>query len=221
LNPLYESEKIIRYRNKAFSNQNRTPAIKPVKTTSDAKQRSQTLEEINAIRAACWTEPVAPLLTKLKQLDVRDHPDMQRTCNRLSVILRNRSRMPELATRKHFDEQFLACFKKILTLPTRELAILREQAVASFRKRSLRGRGMKMIRLLEDEVPELCQLEREWLDSLKRQKVNRDFIVKTSGYESVPSRPVAEESSGMSWWMIWILISIAVKVISAIVGNSD
>jgi len=210
LNPLYESEKILRHRSRALG----LTKSKSMPTRSNlAAKRNRLQKEIIAIRADCWNQPVEPLLARLEELSLENQPDLQRTAVRLRVILTNRKKLPELAQHKHFDEKFLSCFKQILTLPPCELAIPREQVVASFRNRKLRRRGMKMLQLLECEVPELCQLEQDWLDSLKRQKVNRDLVVKASSYESVP---VGNSKPGINWWLIWIIFIVVVNILKVL-----
>ncbi|MEM8943771.1 MAG: hypothetical protein AAGD11_01205 [Planctomycetota bacterium] len=210
LNPLYDSEKIIRYRAKALglAKEKRNVAVR-----SSTSKREKIIQQIDAVRAACWTEPVEPLIARLDKLPLDDQPDLKRTAERLRVILAQRCRLPELAAHKHFDEKFLSCFKKILTLPPRELAVPREQVVASFRNRKLRGRGLKMIKLLEKEVPALCQLEQEWLESLKRQKVNRDVISTRSSEDSAGHLGGNTDSSCLGSIGTWLIAVFVIKLV--------
>ncbi len=218
LNPLYESDQIIRHRSKALG---LTQAKNLLTSSSLAARRGRLLKKIDAIRADCWTEPVEPLLAKLEALKLDDQPDLLRTAERLEIILTNRQHLPPLAQHEDFDEKFLTCFKQILTLPPRELAIPREKVVASFRNRKLRKRGMKMIELLEQEVPELCLLEQDWLDSLKRQKADRSFVLRTNDYQDYQSVPVGNESFGLSWWVLGIVVFVLLKLARAYFRFSD
>lgn len=219
LNPLYESEKIVRYRSQALGlSKPKTASAKAI----SSNLRARIIQGIDRVRAACWTEPVEPLIEKLQKLTLDEHPDLKRTADRLLVILTTRRKLPELASHKHFDEKFLNCFKQILTLPPRELAIPREQVIASFRNKKLRKRGMRMIALLEKEVPKLCQLEQEWLSSLKRQKVNRDILIRKGDFDSAPNHAVgaATKGGGSSWWTVGIVIFFILQILKALARNS-
>ena len=151
------------------------------------------------------------------------NPISERAANRLRVILNNRRaacqnwRVTSTSTKSS-----LSCFKQILNASAARAGRSRaNRSIASFRNAKLRKRGMKMIALLEKEVPELCQLEQEWLNSLKRQKVSKGIIAREHGYSSMSDRYAGEDhtasSGGSSWgtWLIWVFVA---KLIIGLIG---
>src|SRR5690606_7294840 len=87
---------------------------------------------------------------------------------RLRTIIECRQSLPPLTSHRDFSGDFFACLKQVLTSPTRDVAVLREQVIASFQKRANRRQGKAMIRLVKAKLPQLYALEAQWLETLLR-----------------------------------------------------
>src|SRR4029079_18226357 len=72
-----------------------------------------------------------------------------------------------------FDGHFFSALKEVLVQSPRETAVLREQVLSTFRNRARRKSGRKMVELLQNEMPAVCQLESDWFETLRRQKPPR------------------------------------------------
>lgn len=171
-NPIHESGDIVAERAKTFKLNADSKEPKPTAApAATADLRKRVREKLEKIRIACFGVEVEKALVSLDRLQLQDFPDLAVLAGRLRVILNSRKALPRLKVDKRFDSDFFSCYKKILSSSPREVTVLREQVLASFRHRKNRKRGQAMIRLLKTELPELYALEQEWLDSLlKAQK---------------------------------------------------
>jgi len=184
-NPVHQSPEIIALRAKAFRLR-RSTATAAATVSSSAEQRSHLRDQLEAIRSQCFTAPVEQLQQQLAGLSLSAYPDLEALAKRLQVIVRCRTKLPQLTTDRRFNGDFFACLKKVLTQPARDVAVLREQVLSSFRRKGrLRRRGQAMIRLLKEQVPELYALEADWLESLLQVRSHySSFSLATSGENS-------------------------------------
>ncbi|WP_442481941.1 hypothetical protein [Aeoliella sp. SH292] len=215
-NPIHESGEIVRARAKAFKLEQKTAT--PAKSASPSGQRQKVRDELEKIREQCFSGPVEPLLQSLVALPLADYPDLAVLAKRLRVILGSRIKLPTLSQNPQFDGDFFSVLKQVLVSPARDVAVLREQVLASFRHKRNRKRGQGMIRLLKSETPELYALEADWLDSLARYRGGNALF----GTAEHPADTYVAKSSGgthYGWWL-WLGAMVVLGVLRGI-SNSD
>lgn len=200
-NPIHESGEIVRSRAKAFKLERKSTT--PAQSTLPSGQRQKVRDELERIREQCFTGPVEPMLRSLATMPLADYPDLAVLAYRLQVILDSRAKLPSLSQHPQFDGDFFSVLKQVLISPARDVAVLREQVLASFRIRRNRKRGQAMIKLIESEIPGLFALEADWLRSLARYRG-----VKYLWGGSQSEKAFTDSSSGAGW-MIWILVILS------------
>ncbi|WP_425398932.1 hypothetical protein [Aeoliella sp.] len=201
-NPINESGDIVRSRAKAF----RLEAKQKTKSANapSAGERQKVRDQLEQIRQACFTGPVDQLLGRIRQLPVQEFPELAALARRLTVVLQSRGKLPALASDRRFDGDFFSVLKKILVSPSRDVAVLREQVLASFRHRHNRRHGQAMIRLLKTELPELYALESDWLDSLLRYSARKHAVAAAPGQAATTER----SSNGWPWWLFLLVLPV-------------
>lgn len=209
-NPIHESAEIIAMRAQAFELKATAPPAVP--SASPAGQRQQVKAQLDNIRNQCFSAPIDPLINQLGQLPLADYPDLAALGKRLQVILESRSKLPALSANKRFDGDFFRCLKKVLVSPSRDVSVLREQVLSSFRQRKIRLRGQAMVRLIRDELPELYAMEADWLGSLLKYRLGNYSAVITAGSGN-NSDSVAIAG--------WLAVVITAGLIGAIVASRD
>jgi len=166
MNPLYESDEIIERRTRA------TGQTKTKETTeaNSEDHRPKVLEQIAHVREVCWKEPVASLYQKIEAIDATPFPDLDAALKRLRVVADQRNNLSEISKHADFDTHFFTCLQRVLVASPRETSELREQVFAAFSTQKLRRRGMKTIQLIKKKVPEIYDLEADWLGALAKHK---------------------------------------------------
>ena len=216
-NPVSESDDIISLRTKAFKLEQRStsPAAKPTPPSAD---RQRLREKLEKIRSQCFTGTIDELQKQIARLPLADHPDLLTLANRLQVVLDSRAKLPALSADPRFDGDFFSCLKKVLVEPPREVSVLREQVLSSFRHRSNRKRGQAMIRLLKERLPALYALEHDWLESLLRMSGRSA----TASSYAAPQRSSPYVSSDVrSQWPVWLLVFLAGPLIRGCIRISN
>jgi len=202
-NPIHQSGDIVSHRAKAFKLAPKPNSHSAVAASASVDHRPKLREKLEKIRSACFTAPVDKSLASLDKLDLASFPDLAALAGRLRVILKSRSALPQLSGHPKFDGDFFSCLKKVLVSPPRDVSVLREQVLASFRHRKNRKRGQAMVKLLKAELPELYALESDWLESLLRYSPRREASA-TAGRGSASTG-----SSGSYVWTIWLVLAVA------------
>jgi hypothetical protein len=212
-NPLEQSDSIIRDRSRLLG---LSPAPKAEKTRSPVvdprEQRKLLLNRLDAIRGDFWTRALPDLREAIRQIDASGFPDIQPVVTRLGVVAAQRDKIPRLIAHKDFDAEFLKVFREVLTSAPRDSAVAKERMIAQFGIKSVRKRGTKMIRLIQEHAPELYELENRWLGSLVKQK-NKPLAVQANDVQ------VSSEGFSIPWWSIFIVLGILRAVIRAM--NSE
>lgn len=205
-NPISESADIVALRAKAL--RLTKPKQQGSQPSAPAEQRQQLRDQLDTIRQQCFSVPVEQLLSQLDQMDLANYPDLAALAKRLRVILESRTKLPQLSSDKRFDGDFFSCLKTVLVSPSRDVTILREQVLASFRHRKNRKRGQAMIRMLRDELPALYALEADWLGSLAGYKS------KASDYVTEASIRNQKNDSYMAWFGpgAWLFLVVVVTI---------
>jgi hypothetical protein len=208
-NPLEQSDSIIRDRNRLLGlsaapkvENSRSPVVDP------REQRKLLLNRLDAIRGDFWTRALPDLREAIRQIDASGFPDIQPVVTRLGVVAAQRDKIPRLIAHKDFDAEFLKVFREVLTSAPRDSAVAKERMIAQFGIKSVRKRGTKMIRLIQEHAPELYELENRWLGSLVKQK-NKSLVVQANDVQ------VSSEGFGIPWWSIFIVLAILRAVFRA------
>jgi hypothetical protein len=215
-NPLQESAAIIRRRNRLLGLETAvTPAAARGQGSVDpGVQRQTLLKQIETIRAGFWTMKLDTLRESLARLDAKEFPDVDAVVRRLSLVAKHRDQIPRILGQKDFDPDFFHVFKEVLIAAPRDSAIVKEKALVAFGDRTLRKRGMRMIKLIERELPYFHQLESQWLKSLQAQRGPVSAPRSTQGH-------FVEERSGFSfpWWGYIVVISLIRLILSIASDN--
>ncbi len=199
-NPIHESSDIVAARARAFKlNAKASRAA----NTPPAGQRQQVRDQLEAIRKQCFSAHLPQLIGQLDQLKLDEYPDLAALGKRLRVILDSRAKLPALSQNPRFDGDFFSCLKQVLVSPSRDVSVLREQVLSSFRHRRNRKRGQAMIRMIKEEVPELYALEAAWFDSLIHYKANKHFGATAQRSQSSQNQ---ESSGGIPWWVVALVV---------------
>lgn len=186
-----------------------------------AQRRAEALqaarEELQAIRATIWCDPLPGLQERLGRVRLGDDPDLRRLAERLQVLIDTRARLPELTQHPDFNGDFFVCFKTILTGTPRESAAMRERVGTSFDDRRLAKKGRRMVKLLRRELPELCEIEGAWLTKLEKKR--NHFITLSS------SEGGATTGTGAHWnfewrWYHWLLVVMALRVLRSLFSGA-
>jgi hypothetical protein len=212
-NPVEQSDSIIRDRNRLLGV---SPAPKVEKTRSPVvdprEQRKLLLNRLDAIRSDFWTRALPDLREAIRQIDASGFPDIQPVVTRLGIVAAQRDKIPRLIAHKDFDAEFLKVFREVLTSSPRDSAVAKERMIAQFGIKSVRKRGTKMIRLIQEHAPELYKLEDRWLSSLVKQK-NKPLAIQANDVQT------SSEGFGIPWWSIFIVLGILRAIIRAM--NSE
>lgn len=217
-NPIHQSGDIVAARAKAFRLQ---PKQAPAAATAPAGERQKVRDELERIRKQVFAGSIDSLLAEIKRLPVADFPDLAALARRLTVILQSRAKLPGVTGDPRFDGDFFSCLKQVLVSPPRDVAVLREQVLASFHLSRNRKRGKAMIGLLKEQLPELYALEADWLDSLMRYKAGRYIWGSRRGD---PRPLVATQEQESSKWPVWVVVMIVlvgIRGFSAAMRNSE
>jgi hypothetical protein len=214
MNPVQQADEIIRARNRALRRD-----VGPAAASGDAAQvrdrRRKLLEQIEEIRSAFWTMPPAELAAALNRVDVSTAPDVEAAVARLRVVAQERAKLPALSEMAGFDGDFFSKLKHVLIDSPRDVSVLKEQILSSFRNGKHRRRLRQMVRLLEQEVPAIYALEADWFRALYRQRVLARSIFISN---STRSNSSANESSGSKWW-IWIAVFILFRFVLSLIND--
>ncbi|QDU58032.1 hypothetical protein [Aeoliella mucimassa] len=202
-NPVSQGGDIIALRAKAFKlNKTRPGSDASSSAPTNVSDRQRVKRKLERIRSACFTGDVADLQNQINHLSLEDHPDLAALGKRLQIVLNSRGKLPALLGDKRFDGDFFSCLKKVLVEPSRDVAVLREQVLSSFRHRTNRKRGQAMICLIKEELPALYELEHDWLESLLRFNGRSAKAAVATSSNTVGS----SSGSSSSGWPIWMLI---------------
>ncbi|QDS96754.1 hypothetical protein [Adhaeretor mobilis] len=169
-NPQVESERIVSRRMKALKIAAEiAPELKQVQALQEGLQ--ETLAKLEELRRGVWTEPAERMRGELSAIDIVAHPHLEPVVARLGTLLKHRQALAAVAVgNATADTEFITHFREVLSAAPQLRSELRERAVSAFTDRKLRKAGRRTLKRLQQEVPEICELETEWIASLKKQK---------------------------------------------------
>lgn len=211
-NPVEEGASIVNSRNRLLGLAAPVLNTKEIKTSRDPRlQRQEALKQLDAIRSDFWTKPLPDLKASLQAVDAEHFPDVLSVVRRLTVVANHRDKLPQLTAHKSFDGDFLKVFREVLTATPRDSAVAKERMLAQFGKSKVRKRGSKMIRLIQQQLPELYALELNWLNSLVKQKNRKNRPVTLKSRDQFTS--TASSGFHIPWWVIVLGLAILRAVI--------
>ncbi len=203
LNPMWETDQILATRAEAHGATEEFQS--PYQRAAEEAERKTALRDrVYKLRDNVWKSPLDKLRNELADLSLEGESDLQAIAGRLRVIANARTQLPALTQDKRFDGDFFDCFKQVLSGGPRESAAMRERVAASFQDKALGRRGIRMIKLLQREVPELYELESDWLRSLRKKK--QVAVVETKG----------ETNGCLIWFVGFIIVKAIVGLILAL-----
>ena len=162
----------------------------PYQAAIDESARKSALRnKVYQLRDMVWKAPLEELRRRLGRLQIETEPGLAQLASRLSIIVEARAKLPQLTQRRDFDGDFFECFKQVLTGSSQQSAEMRERITASFQDRKLMKRGLRMIKLLRREVPELASIEADLFGRLSRQSRRGRLVVETG------------QGGSSNWWI--------------------
>ncbi len=215
-NPFEQSASIVRRRNRLLGllpREQKTQAQPDTASPLEARKRLQA--EIDRVRKAIWKDPIPELSRALAALDTDRFPDLGSSVRRLQTIVGHRDRFPGLTAHKDFDGDFFEVFREVLAASPRESAMLKEKVLVRFGKRRLRKKGTRMIRLIQRELPQLYELESDWLGTLTRRRP-RQWVVSSS----IPEIKTSSSGASIPWW-VWLVLIGVLRTIARLAGSGE
>lgn len=182
LNPMWEADAVLIARAEVHGIESMEDAGRQ-QTLEQARQRANVRSQVFALRDNAWTTPPEETLRELAELPIEDQPELEPVVRRLTVVAKARPRLAELATHRHYNEAFFEGFKQVLTGGPQQAALVREQGLAVLQDRRARKHFRRMVKLLRRELPELCALEADWLNSVRRGRFQLTLYGQSRGGE--------------------------------------
>ncbi|WLD15345.1 hypothetical protein [Planctellipticum variicoloris] len=207
MNPLQRAEEILALRNRY--RRIKTPTARTVTEVDARELRQQAVDGLQQVREQFWKERLTVLQQTLDALPLKQFPDLRKAAQRLKVLASHRQDFPGLAEVPRFDPDLFSRLKQILVVSPRDAGPLKEAVQDSFAEAGARKRALKMLALLERELPEIYQLEEDWFDLLRRERASRWV-----------RRPLEQgQTSGTSplryvWFLIPVLVSVVLAVLN-------
>jgi len=212
MNPAQDAEELLGVRN-SYHGIKRKAASKKADEKDLHELREEIANEIDELRETFWTMDLKELKIRLSKLELKHFPDLRNAAERLGTMAIARHEFPQLATDEDFDSNFFSRLKKILIISPRDAGDLKDEVLLRVRKSpKITKRVKKMIRLLEDELPDVYDLEVDWFEMLLASEKLRSRGSFNSQSES------SVDSAGITWGAI-IVILIVLRVVFRIFSS--
>lgn len=221
MNPIHQGQEIILARSAALGFDKNAAAAIPTPVAKTRAERRKALDDLESLRRQFWNMPLDELQQRLGTFDCQGFVDLEAAVNRLRVVTEHRGELPALSQKPGFDGEFFSALKEILIRSSRDTAVLREQVLSTFRNRSRRKSGQRMVKLVKAEAPAIYALEADWFDTLSRQKTASRLRL-FSNSARVPRQAGAVVSSGYRKyaWFIWIGVVVLGSMMRTITDTS-
>lgn len=212
-NPLERADDIVRGRARFLGLKDRKAEGLSAPDPGEVREsRAYVAERIDEIRERFWSMQVSHIKAAIGDLDLEPFPDLERAAERLRTVAVHRKQFPALAQERGFDSNFFECLKLVFVLPAKEAAEQRERALNLAKHPRKAKRIKKMIRSLEQQMPEVYDLEAEWFDVLRRQRPEKAHSQRASSSHS------DSEGIGCSWgW--WVGIVVVLRLLRLLVSD--
>lgn len=207
MNPLQRAEEILALRNRY--RRIKTPTTRAVTEVDTRELRQQAVDGLQQVREQFWKERLTTLQQSLDALPLKPFPDLRKAAQRLKVVATHRQDFPGLAESPGFDPDLFSRLKQILVVSPREAGPLKEAVQESFAEAGPRKRALKMLALLERELPDVYALEEDWFDLLRRERASRWVRRPLEQSQSVGTSPLR-----YVWFLIPVIVSISFAVLN-------
>ena len=203
MNPLSDAADILEARNR-FRGVKAAGAAAALAGAELYERRVDATRTFARLREEFWSLDLKTLTRRLEGLELKQFPDLQNAAWRLTVIARIRARLPQLTSNPHFDGAFFSHLKSIWVVSPRDAAPIKDEVMRDFTKPAKLRRGQSMIRMLHEELPDVYELDEDWLDILLRLRP-KDL-----------QRPEKKEAgAGITFegwgWMIWVVLWLVIQ----------
>lgn len=219
LNPLQAGDEIIAVRSEALGLAKKVKVSEAMPAEAQRADRRALLDNLESLRAQFWTLPIEQLWQRVNSLSGEGFADVEAAIARLRVVADYRPRFVALVQKSEFDGELFSSLKEVLTRSPRDTAVLREQVLAKFRVRERRGRGRKMVELLQREMPAIYELEADWFNTLYRQKAQAAVPVNSSRGASTTG--TATGGGAKSHWWVVVLVLASTRLIAVLNTHDD
>jgi hypothetical protein len=161
LNPALQGEEIIRSRMEMLGLTNLTP-VKDAAVSDGVRDRRECMDLLKDARASFWTLSTEELTSRLAELEQMDFPDIRLAARRLETVLQHREEVSRIF--EGSDRVYVDSIKRVLTASRGEANAAKQDALATFNGWSSRRKGRRALKRLKGELPEVYQLDRDWLE---------------------------------------------------------
>lgn len=159
--------------------------------------------------------PLDDLRRQLDGIELESFPDLKHATTRLRIVAMSRDALPGLAQHKNFDPNLFSALKTVLVSSPRDVGPIKEKYRRRLYEQSRRKRATRMIRLLNKKVPEIYELERDWLESIASFRPPK-------ATESAESNTGSDFAFSFQGWgcMTWILIMVVLRLLRILISQS-
>lgn len=207
MNPVTEAEQFVSLRNR-FHRLEDKRSDSQSDQIDGYEQREAIAASIAQMRVSFWQTDLEEMKRSLQALSLDHYPDLKNAAERLLILAENRHKFAQLAANKNFNRGLLNSLKEILPLSQKDAAAPKDALLQKVTDPTRSKQVRRSLKVLEQQAPEIYQLEIEWFDTLRKVKPFK-------GAEQVASSGSSSdgESSG---WVIWIAIIIIANIVRAL-----
>lgn len=205
LNPLSQSDRIVTARSKFLG-------IDPQQSADEFSdenlrdRREELADKLDEIRREFWSSDLQYVQSNLSKLRCGDFPDLEAAAIRLQRLAANRHHFGALAEEGLADPKFFKSFRIIMVAPPRIADSQRDKEIESIRSDKRLKRVKKMVKQIRREMPDVYELERDWLDAVAamRPRGNRGGNVFESNVEGL----------GCAFWIVlFVLARVIIRML--------
>lgn len=210
LNPVWESAAVCDLRSRAF----KKPRLDRT-TDSDTNQnaivraRKSANTTLQRLQSEFWKLPIDELNTQLSSIEVELLPELQPVINRMRKIAEHRSDFPPLSQESWMVPELFQALKKSAVLPPTEAGYVRERFLRRIKSRQQLRRIKTAAKRLESAYPALYEIQRDWFQTLQKQKGVTKTVDPEYGSGGV------EFSMPEFGWPAWLILFIVLRAIVA------
>jgi hypothetical protein len=216
LNPLRDSAKILAARNAALGLLKESNIEAPVDIQQLRINRQNVLATLDCVRTNFWSASDEEMNQELAVLESAEFPDLKETIARLQLLARFRAQFNSFVE-AYDPEQILAGFlKKILVAPSRDTAGIKERLLHAFRRPLWRRTPRRIIRNLDQQLPEVYALEGEWFAALLNQKIS--WIASAPPSANKSRDPRSDGTGRQHRWWYGLAFVVLLQLIRALLG---
>ncbi len=212
MNPVYQSDQIIKLRNRLLDIQT-TDEFDAAKQSKTTKLRESTAQQIDDIRAQMWRQHPQRLAEMLRAVNVGEFPELKNAVKRLHQVISSHGQIQQLSSHPNQNINLVNTFKRVIMLPPRDAGALKEsylrQIIESAELKSIQ----RSVRLLQNEYPELYVMEADWLTQIQGLKGRAQTAHQAAGGSD-------ESEAGVPGWLIWVVLVVVFRIIAAFIRNS-